>query len=106
MPAAIVWGALKVIIMVRFSLDALQMDTQLHQGVDRCVALFDTIKSQLRTLNVLVQRITEYEDIYCDSTALQDLLCQTYVQFLRFWARVDRECDEYGMFIQMVVRMT
>ncbi|KAJ3892676.1 hypothetical protein GG344DRAFT_44866 [Lentinula edodes] len=76
MPAAIVWGAIK--------------------GIDRCATLFDTIKSQLRALTVMLQRISEYEDLYGDSTILQDLLCKTYVEIFRFWSRIDRECDQYG----------
>ncbi|KAJ3874067.1 hypothetical protein F5051DRAFT_417649 [Lentinula edodes] len=81
MPAAIVWGAIKVII----------------EGIDRCATLFDTIKSQLRALTVMLQRISEYEDLYGDSTILQDLLCKTYVEIFRFWSRIDRECDQYGI---------
>lgn len=67
-----------------------------RQGIDRCATLFDTIKSQLRALTVMLQRISEYEDLYGDSTILQDLLCKTYVEIFRFWSRIDRECDQYG----------
>ncbi|KAJ4480945.1 hypothetical protein J3R30DRAFT_3287851 [Lentinula aciculospora] len=84
MPAAIVWGAVK--------------------GIDRCATLFDTIKSQLRALTVMLQRISEFEELYSDSTILQDLLCRTYVEIFRFWSRVDRECIK--SFLRVAVSFT
>ncbi|KAF8521950.1 hypothetical protein BU17DRAFT_45376 [Hysterangium stoloniferum] len=76
-PTAIIWAALKVVI----------------DGADRFVSLFDTIKEELQSLTNYLQRITEYEWLYNDSNDLQDLLCKSYINILRFWHRVDKECD-------------
>lgn len=63
------------------------------QGIDRFLNLFETIKKELRSLTSELQRITEYEYLYGDSAILQDLLCKSYINMLRFWSRVDKECD-------------
>ncbi|KAJ6623171.1 hypothetical protein B0H10DRAFT_825470 [Mycena sp. CBHHK59/15] len=77
MPTAIIWGALKVII----------------DGAHRFLNLFDIIKKELRALASQLQRINDYESLYGDSDMLQELFCQSYVNMLRFWSRVDKECD-------------
>ncbi|KAJ7054052.1 hypothetical protein C8F01DRAFT_1325563 [Mycena amicta] len=79
MPTAIIWGALKVIL----------------DGAHRFFNLFDTIKKELRVLQVQIQRISEYETLYGDSAMLQDLLCRSYINMFRFWSRVDKECESY-----------
>ncbi|KAK7047185.1 hypothetical protein VNI00_006851 [Paramarasmius palmivorus] len=76
-PSALLWGALRVII----------------EGAQRYINLFDTIKSELRSLAAEIQRITEYEDLYGESESMQALFYDSYINMLRFWSRVDRECD-------------
>ncbi|KAF8526673.1 hypothetical protein BU17DRAFT_40385 [Hysterangium stoloniferum] len=75
-PATIIWAVLKVVI----------------DGAHRFVGLFDTIEDQLQSLTNYLQIITEYEWLYNDSNDLQDLLCKSYINILRFWYRVDKEC--------------
>ncbi|KAI3611445.1 nacht and ankyrin domain protein [Moniliophthora roreri] len=77
MPTAIIWGALKVVI----------------EGAQRYLSLFDTIKSELRSLASETQRITEYEYLYGESERMQMLFYNSYINMLRFWSKVDRECD-------------
>ncbi|KAJ7492122.1 hypothetical protein FB451DRAFT_1217062 [Mycena latifolia] len=77
MPTAIIWGALKVVV----------------DGAHRFFNLFDTIKKELRLLTAQLQRINDYEYLYGDSEMLQGMLCNSYINMLRFWARVDKECD-------------
>ncbi|KAJ7508570.1 hypothetical protein B0H11DRAFT_1965696 [Mycena galericulata] len=79
MPSAIVWGALKIVI----------------DGAHRSLNLFDTIKKELRLLTTQLQRINDYENLYGDSEMLQDRFCDSYINILRFWSRVDKECDTW-----------
>ncbi|KAF7302928.1 hypothetical protein MKEN_01255200 [Mycena kentingensis (nom. inval.)] len=79
MPTALIWGALKVVL----------------DGANRFFTLFETIKKELRSLTTQIERLTDYEALYGDSDALQELFCQSYVNMLRFWCRVDKECDSY-----------
>ncbi|KAJ7642837.1 hypothetical protein B0H17DRAFT_1216337 [Mycena rosella] len=71
MPTAIIWGALKVVV----------------DGAHRFFNLFDTIKKELRLLTTQLQRITDYEYLYGDSEMLQKMLCNSYINMLRFWSR-------------------
>ncbi|KAJ7762397.1 hypothetical protein DFH07DRAFT_814247 [Mycena maculata] len=77
MPSAIIWGALKIVV----------------DGAHRFLHLFDTIKKELRLLTTQLQRINDYEYLYGDSDMLQNLFCSAYINILRFWSRVDKECD-------------
>ncbi|KAJ7349860.1 hypothetical protein DFH08DRAFT_742347 [Mycena albidolilacea] len=77
MPTALIWGALKIVI----------------DGGHRFFDLFETIKKELRSLKVQLERINDYDYLYGDSEHLQELLCETYINMLRFWSRVDKECD-------------
>ncbi|KAJ7762426.1 hypothetical protein DFH07DRAFT_411026 [Mycena maculata] len=78
MPSAIIWGALKIVLV---------------DGAHRFLHLFDTIKKELRLLTTQLQRINDYEYLYGDSDMLQNLFCSAYINILRFWSRVDKECD-------------
>ncbi|KIJ50943.1 hypothetical protein M422DRAFT_27066 [Sphaerobolus stellatus SS14] len=80
MPAALILGAVKVLI----------------DGVDRFLNMFDIIKDELQSLQRYLLRVTEYEYLYPDSAPLQKFLCQFYVNFLRFWHQVDKECKRSG----------
>ena len=98
MPTAIIWGALKIVIDV--SVTGLSRAPRIHferltllQGADRYLNLFEIIKSEIRSLTSYLGRITQYEYLYGESPALQKLLCGSYINILRFWSRVDKECD-------------
>ncbi|KAF8587635.1 hypothetical protein K439DRAFT_1630517 [Ramaria rubella] len=77
MPTAIIWGALKVVI----------------DGISRYTDLFETIRQELGSLTFQLKRINEYEHLYGDSKTMQDLLCKSYINIIRFWSRVDKECN-------------
>ncbi|KAG1745715.1 hypothetical protein EDB19DRAFT_459773 [Suillus lakei] len=80
MPTAIIWGALKVII----------------DGLSRFSNLFETIKKELRSLRDHLEHITDYENLYGKDEKMQKLLCHSYFNIIRFWHRVDKECDNCG----------
>ncbi|CCM02990.1 uncharacterized protein FIBRA_05105 [Fibroporia radiculosa] len=80
MPTAIIWGALKVII----------------DGLSRFSNLFETIKNELRSLRDHLELITDHENLYGKDEKMQNLLCRSYVNIIRFWHRVDKECDNCG----------
>ncbi|KAF7302531.1 hypothetical protein HMN09_00887500 [Mycena chlorophos] len=80
MPTALIWGALKVVV----------------DGTHRFFGLFETIKKELLSLVSQLQRINMYDDLYGDSPDMQKLLCQSFINMLRFWSRVDKECNSYG----------
>ncbi|KAG0704006.1 hypothetical protein DFH29DRAFT_1068311 [Suillus ampliporus] len=80
MPTAIIWGSLKVII----------------DGLSRFSNLFETIKNELRSLRDQLEHITDHENLYGKDERMQKLLCQSYFNIIRFWHRVDKECDNCG----------
>jgi len=63
------------------------------QGAHRYTNLFETIRAELGLLTSQLERINEYESLYGDFAIMQDLLCKSYINMLRFWSRVDKECD-------------
>ena len=63
------------------------------QGAHRFTNLFETIRTELELLTAQLKRINEYEGLYGDSEIMQDILCKSYINMLRFWSRVDKECD-------------
>ena len=71
------------------------------QGVHRFTSLFETIRTELGLLTSQLKRINEYEDLYGDSGLMQDLLCKSYINMLRFWSRVDKECDRCSEFFSL-----
>ncbi|KAJ7606848.1 hypothetical protein FB45DRAFT_949292 [Roridomyces roridus] len=77
MPSALIWGAVKIVV----------------DGAHRFISLFDTIKKELRLLTAQIQRINDYEYLYGDSQTLQRLFCRAFTNIIRFWCRVDKECD-------------
>lgn len=66
------------------------------QGADRCSNLLDAIKKELGLLTSQLQRINDYQDLYGDSELLQELFCNAYINMIRFWSRVDKECANCG----------
>ncbi|OAX38625.1 hypothetical protein K503DRAFT_866020 [Rhizopogon vinicolor AM-OR11-026] len=87
MPTAIIWGALKVII----------------DGLSRFSGLFETIKNELRSLRDQLEHITDHENLYGRDDKMQNLLCKSYFNIIRFWHRVDKECDNCGFTILKAV---
>ncbi|KAJ7893827.1 hypothetical protein B0H14DRAFT_3125690, partial [Mycena olivaceomarginata] len=77
MPSAIVWGGLKIII----------------DGVHRFLNLFETIKKELEMLTIQLNHINEYHYLYGNCDKLQELFCNSFINMLRFWSRVDKECN-------------
>ncbi|KAI9713539.1 MAG: hypothetical protein M1820_000921 [Bogoriella megaspora] len=77
MPTAIIWGALKIVI----------------DGCARFMGIYDTIKNELRGLKTQIERLTDYEDLYGDSTAMQGELSNSYINLLRFWHQINKECN-------------
>ncbi|KAL4910401.1 hypothetical protein BDW74DRAFT_186412 [Aspergillus multicolor] len=75
-PAALVWGSLKIIV----------------DCADRFGNLFETIKQQVQDLTFHLERINYFDELYKD-TSMQTLLCRSYINVLRFWARVRKECE-------------
>ncbi|RDW90658.1 uncharacterized protein DSM5745_02433 [Aspergillus mulundensis] len=75
-PAALVWGSLKIIV----------------DCADRFSNLFEMIKQQLQDLTFHLERINYFDELYKD-TSMQSLLCRSYINVLRFWARVRKECE-------------
>ncbi|KAL4998078.1 hypothetical protein BDV10DRAFT_185687 [Aspergillus recurvatus] len=75
-PAAIIWGALKIIF----------------DCADRFSSLFETIQQQVHDLTFHLERINYFDELYKDSS-MQSLLCRSYITVLRFWARVRKECE-------------
>ncbi|KAL3479827.1 hypothetical protein BJX99DRAFT_255263 [Aspergillus californicus] len=75
-PGSIIWGSLKIIF----------------DCADRLSSLFETIEQQLQGLTFHLERINFFDDLYKDS-AMQKLLCRSYINVLRFWTRVRKECE-------------
>lgn len=65
----------------------------LSQGAHRFTNLFETIRTELESLTSQLKRINEYEYLYSDSEIMQELFFKSYINMLRFWNRVDKECN-------------
>ncbi|KAH7104372.1 hypothetical protein BKA62DRAFT_504918 [Auriculariales sp. MPI-PUGE-AT-0066] len=76
LPLAIIWGALKVVV----------------ESAARCRNMFEVMKDELQALADQIQRITDYEDLYGDSDAMQRYFFCSYTNMIRFWHRVHKEC--------------
>jgi hypothetical protein len=63
------------------------------QGSHRFVGLFETIRSHLESMRFHLQSINFYEDLYGSSTEMQNLFFNSYIHILKFWSRVDKECQ-------------
>ncbi|KIJ62331.1 hypothetical protein HYDPIDRAFT_189153 [Hydnomerulius pinastri MD-312] len=82
--ASISWGCVKLLL-----------DT-----VGQYAGLLDTIQSQLKTLQIVLSNVTQYDQLYRGDEKMQQLLCQTYISVIGFWRRVDKECSRYSTFIK------
>ncbi|KAL3253299.1 hypothetical protein ABHI18_009601 [Aspergillus niger] len=77
MPTAIIWGCLKSVI------DCSQ----------RFLELYEKISDQIKRLNTHITVLTEYEDLFDHSATMRELLQASYIDIIRFWRRVDKECN-------------
>ncbi|KAL2835297.1 hypothetical protein BDW59DRAFT_177241 [Aspergillus cavernicola] len=83
--AGLIWGALKIVF----------------DCADRFSSLFETIKQQLQDLTFHLERINYFDDLYKDAS-MQSLLCHSYINVLRFWTRVRKECERntFNLFLK------
>ncbi|TBU34343.1 hypothetical protein BD311DRAFT_351384 [Dichomitus squalens] len=58
---------------------------------DRYSKLSETMDNALTDLAHDLNRLSAYERLFNDSPALDDILCQSYVDIFHFWSRVYRE---------------
>lgn len=85
MPTAIIWGSMKVVI-----------DTS-----KRYLNLYDDIKNQLEDITLQLNVLTEFEELFGESKTMQELLQMTYIDVIRFWVRVDKECHRCGLYFEI-----
>ncbi|CAO2655623.1 Nn.00g044260.m01.CDS01 [Neocucurbitaria sp. VM-36] len=76
MPTALIWGCLKATI----------------QCSTRFLDLYDKIGDQLTDLRAHLEVLTMYDELFGDSTTMQELLQASYIDIIRFWHRVEKEC--------------
>lgn len=76
MPTALIWGCLKATI----------------SASTRFLDLYDKISDQLASLNTHITILTAYEELFGESLTMQELLQSSYVDIIRFWRRVEKEC--------------
>ncbi|KAL4876125.1 hypothetical protein BJY04DRAFT_231955 [Aspergillus karnatakaensis] len=76
LPAAIIWGSLKIFL----------------DSAYRVASLLETIKQQLQDLTFHLERISFFDQLFKDPP-MQQLLCRSYINVLRFWTRVRKECE-------------
>ena len=70
-----------------------------RQSSKRFLALYETIKDQLGRLERHLGCLTEYEELYGESGTMQALLQLSYIDVIRFWRRVEKECTRCSKFI-------
>ena len=76
---------------VRLSLD--NAATNCHnKASSRFLELYEKIPEQLESLQVHLANLTEYEELFSESSNMQILLEKSYVNVVRFWYRVEKEC--------------
>lgn len=98
MPTAIIWGALSVVLNV-LSIPFLarrRVLTQPKQGAQRYFRIFDTIKTQLYAVAHTLECIALHEQLFGDCDKMQRLLCDSYINLLRFWSKVHKELTRPG----------
>ncbi|KAJ5970417.1 uncharacterized protein N7479_000335 [Penicillium vulpinum] len=77
MPTAIIWGCLRSAI----------------EGSKRFLELYDKISDQIKKLNTHLVVLSEYEELFDHSSTMRELLQTSYIDIIRFWRRVDKECN-------------
>ncbi len=56
------------------------------------------MKGELRALVDEIRHINDYEGLYGDSEAMQELFFKSYTNIISFWHRVHKECKTTGQF--------
>ncbi|CAI7655898.1 unnamed protein product [Penicillium glandicola] len=77
MPSAIIWGCLKSAI----------------DCSKRFLELYEKISDQIKKLNMHLTVLSEYEELFDHSATMRELLQASYIDIIRFWRRVDKECN-------------
>lgn len=80
-PACVLWGVLKVAI----------------DGLGRFVDLIDKIKAEVLSLSAQLRRLLLYDELYGQSSDMQEILFSSYKNVFRFWCRIDKECSRCGL---------
>ncbi|KAI9683793.1 MAG: hypothetical protein M1822_005983 [Bathelium mastoideum] len=77
MPSALIWSSLKT------GIDCLgrHKDLQTH------------MQTHLTRLTDQMQRLSDYRELFGQSSAMQEYLKNSYLNILRFWAKVDEQCN-------------
>lgn len=79
--ASIAWGCLKVAL----------------NSLGQCARLFENIHCELDSLGGHLKNIAVYGDLYQKNADMQQVLCNAYINVIRFWYRVDKECTKSGL---------
>ncbi|KAL2857204.1 hypothetical protein BJY01DRAFT_262670 [Aspergillus pseudoustus] len=77
MPTAVIWGTLRAVI----------------DSSSRFLELYDKISDQTERLRTHVETLTGYEELFGDSSTMRELLETSYIGIIRFWRRVEKECN-------------
>ena len=76
-PGMVIWGCLKIVI----------------DGMGRFLDLFDKLKTEIVAITTQIGRLSMYNDLYGQSSEMQECLFKSYKDVFRFWCRVDKECN-------------
>ncbi|KAJ5715346.1 uncharacterized protein N7483_012527 [Penicillium malachiteum] len=77
MPSALIWGCLKVVV----------------DSSKRYLSLYENIEEQVALLNYHIDNLNTCEDLLGGSPRMQNLIQESYIDIIRFWLRVEEECD-------------
>lgn len=77
MPTTIIWGCLRAAV----------------DCYKRYLELYEKIDDQIKHLNTHINVLTEYEELFGHSSTMQELLQASYIDIIRFWRRVEKECN-------------
>lgn len=98
MPSALIWGGLKAVLEVKHSIPEgsyiIFAYPTLFQCIQRHYSVADKIHQHLKSLSDEVRRLSQYESLFKESVEMQKLLVSSYVNIIRFWAKVDDELSK------------
>ncbi|KAJ5168142.1 uncharacterized protein N7482_003736 [Penicillium canariense] len=77
MPTAVIWGCLRAVI----------------DCSKRFLDLYEKIGDQIADLNAHIETLNDCEDLFGHSTTMRLLLQDSYIDIIRFWLRVEKECN-------------
>ena len=80
MPSCIIWGCLRIFV----------------EAGSRCLELYDKLKDQLEALETHLERLLAWEDLFGEHLILQKPMINSYINVIRFWRRVEKECKRGG----------